>query len=158
MDFFIFFILVILSAVFSASETALFSLRESQVRLMERNAEWGAPLVAKLRRNPQRLLVTILIGNSVVNISIASFATVVAIGYFGSFGAGIATGFSTVIVLVLGGHTTARSCAGLEPQFTRRDTMVPTCASGKVLTQRTKRSTTSCGLLDIAITCLQTRA
>lgn len=101
MDFFIFLILVVLSALFSASETALFSLRESQVRLMERNGEWGASLVAKLRRNPQRLLVTILIGNSVVNISIASFATVVAIGYFGSLGAGIATGFSTVVVLVL---------------------------------------------------------
>ena len=101
MDFFIFLILVMLSATFSAAETALFSLRDSQVRLLERSGERGAILVAKLKNDPQRLLVTILIGNSVVNISIASFATVVAIGYFGSLGAGIATGLSTIVVLVL---------------------------------------------------------
>jgi len=102
MDFLIFLILIALSATFSAAEIALFSLRESQVRLMERNGERGAKLVAQLKQNPQRLLVTILIGNNVVNISIASFATVIAIGYFGSLGAGIATGLSTVVVLLLG--------------------------------------------------------
>ncbi|OGZ07863.1 MAG: hypothetical protein A2942_04195 [Candidatus Lloydbacteria bacterium RIFCSPLOWO2_01_FULL_50_20] len=101
-EIFVFFVLITLSAMFSASETALFSLRESQTRLMERNGEWGARLVAKLKEHPQRLLVTILIGNNIVNISIASLATVIAIAYFGSIGAGIATGLTTVVVLVLG--------------------------------------------------------
>ncbi len=101
MEVFIFLVLIILSAIFSASETALFSLRESQVRLMERSGKRGTAFVAKLKQDPQRLLVTILIGNSVVNISIASLATVVATYHFGSLGAGIATGLSTIVVLVV---------------------------------------------------------
>ena len=102
MDFFIFFVLILLSAMFSASEIALFSLRDSQVRLMVRKKERNAKLIAYLKNNPQRLLVTILIGNNVVNITIASFATVIAIEYFGSLGFGIAAGLSTVVVLLLG--------------------------------------------------------
>lgn len=102
MDFFIFLALIILSATFSAAETAIFSLREGQVRLMGRNKERGAMLVARLRSMPQRLLVTILVGNNIVNISIASLATVLAIDYFDSFGAGIATGLTTVVVLIFG--------------------------------------------------------
>ena len=102
MDAIIFIVLIFISALTSASETALFSLRESQIRIMERNRERNAHLIAKLKGDPQRLLVTLLIGNNVVNISIASLATVLAIGYFESFGAGIAMGISTIIILFLG--------------------------------------------------------
>ncbi len=101
-EFFIFFFLVAFSALFSASETAFFSLRESQVKLMEQKGEWNAKIIARLKKNSQRLLVTILIGNNLANISIASYATVLAMGYFGSFGAGIATGVSAVVVVLLG--------------------------------------------------------
>lgn len=101
-DLLVFIILILLSAFFSAAETSLFSIRESQVRLMLRQKKRNATLVAKLKADPQRLLVTILIGNNIVNLSIASLATVVAIGYFDSFSAGIATGASTVVILLLG--------------------------------------------------------
>lgn len=102
MDFLIFLILILLTALFAGSETAFFSLRDSQVRLMERKKEHNARLIAKLKRDPQRLLVTLLFGNTVANLTIASFATVLAIEYFESFGAGIATGLSTVMILLLG--------------------------------------------------------
>ena len=102
MDIIIFIILIGLSATFSAAETALFSIRDSQVRLMQKRRLPKGELVAKLKGDPQRLLVTLLIGNNIVNISIASFATVLAISEFGSLGAGIAAGFSTVLILLLG--------------------------------------------------------
>lgn len=102
MDILIFTVLILFSALFSAAETSLFSIRESQVRLMVRQKKRNATFVAKLKSDPQRLLVTILIGNNVVNLTIASLATVLAIGYFDSFSAGIATGLSTVVILLLG--------------------------------------------------------
>jgi len=101
MDFIIFVILIALSAFFSAGETAFFSLRESQVRLMERHGDWNAGLIARLKSNPQRLLVTLLIGNNVVNVAIASLATLIGIEYFDSFGAGIATGVSAIVIVLL---------------------------------------------------------
>ncbi len=101
-DALIFIIFISFSAFFSAAETALFSIRESQVRLMVREKLRYANIVARLKADPQRLLVTILIGNNVVNLSIASLATVLAIDYFDSFSAGIATGVSTVVILLLG--------------------------------------------------------
>lgn len=101
MDSIIFIVLTAVSALFSASETALFSLRDSQVRLMQRRGERNVHIIAKLKADPQRLLVTLLFGNTVANLTIASFATVLAIGYFESFGAGIATGVSTVLILLL---------------------------------------------------------
>lgn len=102
MIFVIFILLVSLSAFFSASETAFLSLRESQVRLMERRKEWNAALIAYLKARPQETLVIILIGNNLVNISIASLATLVGVEYFKSLGAGIATGASTVVIILLG--------------------------------------------------------
>jgi len=101
-DILIFVVLISFSAFFSAAETALFSIRESQVRLMVRQKVRNANILAKLKADPQRLLVTILVGNNIVNLSIASLATVLAIDYFDSFSAGIATGASTVVILLLG--------------------------------------------------------
>lgn len=102
MDILIFTVLISLSALFSASETAFFSLRESEVAVLVRRKARNAKLVARLHGSPQRLLVTILVGNNIVNISIASYATMLAIAHFGSLGAGIATGLSTIVVLLLG--------------------------------------------------------
>ena len=99
---FTFIVLIALSAFFSACETAYFSIRDSEVRMMERKKLWNAKLVARLKRTPQRLLITVLVGNNLVNISIASLATVVGMDYFDSFGAGIATGVSAVVILLLG--------------------------------------------------------
>lgn len=97
-----FIVLIAFSAFFSACETAYFSIRDSEVRMMERKKSWNAKMVARLKRNPQRLLITVLVGNNLVNISIASLATVVGMDYFDSFGAGIATGVSAVVILLLG--------------------------------------------------------
>ena len=91
-----------MSAFFSASETALMSL--SKIRLIHLVEEKirGASVVEKLRKDPSRLLGTILVGNNLVNISASSIATVLAIKYFGDSGVGIATGVMTMLVLIFG--------------------------------------------------------
>lgn len=95
-------LLVVLSAFFSGAEIALFSLGEARVRALVEEGRRGADALAELKANPERLLVTILIGNNVVNIGAASLATAVALDVFGSSGVAYATGFMTLLVLILG--------------------------------------------------------
>ncbi len=95
-------VFIFLSAFFSGVEIAFFSLSSAKVRTMAREDLSGAKMVEKLKSNPQRLLIVILIGNNLVNIFAASLATQAAINTFGSSGVGIATGIVTLLVLVFG--------------------------------------------------------
>lgn len=91
-----------LSALFSASETALMSLSKIRVRHMLEEKVKGAELVHRLTQNPGKLLGAILVGNNVVNIGASALATSLAIGFFGDTGVGIATGIMTLLVLIFG--------------------------------------------------------
>jgi putative hemolysin len=102
MDIVIFIILILLSALFAGSETALFSLRESQVRIMVKNKEWNASVIARLKGDPHRLLATLLSGNTVVNISVGSLAAVSVAESADSIGVGLVTGIVTVLILLFG--------------------------------------------------------
>ncbi len=95
-------ILILFSAFFSGVETAVFSLSDIKLKKMVSRKEKNAKLVAKLKSNPQRLLITILIGNNVVNIAAASLATVIVAGIFNSSVVGITTGVMTLIILIFG--------------------------------------------------------
>lgn len=95
-------ILIVLSAFFSGTEIAMFSLSEIKVRKLVRRRKRGAKTLAKLKEDPHRLLTTILIGNNLINILAASIATVLFTDLFGSSGVGIATGVMTFLVLVFG--------------------------------------------------------
>lgn len=95
-------ICIVLSAFFSASETSIFSLRHSEVRLMERNKERNAHLLAKLKGDPHRVLVTILTGNTIVNIATGSLSAVIAMEASQSLSVGVAMGISTVCILIFG--------------------------------------------------------
>lgn len=101
-EFLIFATLLALSALASGSETAFFSLREGEIRVMVNDGVAGAKAIERLRKDPQRLLVSILLLNNIVNTSLASYATIVATNSFGNAGAGIATGLVTLLVLVFG--------------------------------------------------------
>ncbi|WP_420447020.1 hemolysin family protein [Candidatus Palauibacter sp.] len=94
--------LLILSGFFSGAEIALFSLREPRVRALVRKKRPGARALERLKRNPERLLITILIGNNVANIGAAAVATYTATELFGSAGVGLATGVMTLLVLFFG--------------------------------------------------------
>ncbi|MGI6732357.1 MAG: HlyC/CorC family transporter [Anaerovoracaceae bacterium] len=91
---------LVLSATFSASETALMSLSKIRLKQMLENKEKGAERVNKLLSNPSKLLSTILIGNNAVNIGASALATSISIDIFGNHGVGIATGVMTLLVLI----------------------------------------------------------
>lgn len=99
---FILFTLITFSAIFSAIELAFFSLSEPTIYNMSEDGGKNAKMVVKLRNNRDRLLITILIGNTVVDIGATTVATVLATSLFGSKGAGIAAGVMTLLVLIFG--------------------------------------------------------
>ncbi len=99
---FILLFLLILSGLFSSAETALTTVNKLRIRSMVEDKVKGAATVSKLIENPSRMLSTILIGNNIVNLSASSLATSLAIKYFDSLGAGIATGILTLLILIFG--------------------------------------------------------
>ncbi len=102
--------LLILSGFFSGAEIALFSLAEPRVRALVRAKRPGARALEKLKRNPERLLIIIRIGNNGARIGAAAVATYTATELFGSAGVGLATGVMTLLVLFFG-EITPRSFA-----------------------------------------------
>ncbi len=97
-----FILLILLSGLFSGAEIAFFSLSQSQARHLLHERKKNAHILWRLKQKPQRLLITILIGNNIVNVLTASIATVLAVDLFGSRGVGIATGVVTLLILVFG--------------------------------------------------------
>lgn len=96
------FICVLLSAFFSATETAYSTV--NTVR-MNHAAELGnkrAKGVVYITQRYDNALTTILIGNNIVNIGCSSIATVLCMNLFGDAGAAISTGAVTLIVLTFG--------------------------------------------------------
>lgn len=95
---------IILSAFFSGSETALFSLNKLQLKKMQKEDgdNWRVKSIVRLLDDPQRTLISILIGNMFVNISASSLATYLAIKFFGNIGIGIASGVMIFTILVFG--------------------------------------------------------
>jgi CBS domain containing-hemolysin-like protein len=98
----LFVICVLLSAFFSSSEVALISITRAKIRTLVNEGKHGSKALAELKEKPDRLLITILIGNNIVNIAAASLATAIAIRLFGDIGVGIATGFVVIILLIFG--------------------------------------------------------
>ena len=96
------FVLLIFSGIFSGSETALVSLSLARVEGLVKEHRSGARTLYQLKKNPSRMLTTILIGNNLVNIAASVMATVIATRWFGSSGPGIAVGALTILILVFG--------------------------------------------------------
>ncbi len=94
-------VLILFSAFFSGSEAALFSLGRASVSRLDTGSPAGKR-VARLLRRPRRLLITILIGNLIVNVFATSAATALAIGALGEKGVGIAFAVMSVVILAFG--------------------------------------------------------
>jgi CBS domain containing-hemolysin-like protein len=95
-------VLLVVSAFFSATEIAMFSLTPTQLDRLAAEDERGLGLQA-LREDAHRLLVTILVGNNVVNIAMSSILTVVLVAYLPPELAVVGTTLvATSLVLVCG--------------------------------------------------------
>lgn len=94
--------LILMSAYFSATETAFTSINKTRLRTMAEKGNKKADLVLKLSEKYDGLISTILIGNNIVNISVSSVATVFFVRYNEVYGALIATVVITLLVLIFG--------------------------------------------------------
>ena len=95
-------VLLICSAFFSACEAAFFSLTSFQLNeLKKKKGRWGL-VVNNLLEKPRELLITIYIGNELVNIAVSVITTSIFITMFGNVGIGIAIGVGTFLLLVFG--------------------------------------------------------
>lgn len=108
-------VLVMLSAYFSATETAFSSLNKTRLRAMSENGNKKAGMTLNLAENYDKLISTILIGNNIVNIAASSIATVMFVGIYGDIGATVSTAVITVVVLIFG-EITPKSIAKDNPE------------------------------------------
>jgi len=110
------FILLLLSAFFSGSETGMMSLNRYRLR-HQRKKSSGARRAAKLLATPDRLIGLILIGNNAVNILAAIIANALAIIYVGEAAAPwVATATLTIMVLVFA-EVTPKTIAAQNPEW-----------------------------------------
>lgn len=95
-------LLVLMSAYFSATETAFSSINKFRLKNLAINGNNRAQLVLILSHEYDKLLSTILIGNNIVNILSASLATILFTVYFPNSGVTISTVVMTIVVLIFG--------------------------------------------------------
>lgn len=111
----ILFILIGISAFFSSSETAMMALNKYKLKHLAKKNHRAAKRSLSLVRNPERLLVAILIGNTFANIFAGTVISSYSEDHFGDIGLLIATIVVTILVLVFG-EIIPKSFAAVYPQ------------------------------------------
>ena len=129
-------ILLILSGLFSATETALFSLSKIQLRRLKEARPVQSALIAQLLDSPRRTLNTILTGNMLVNITISALVTETVMCVSGQRGLGVSVGLATFLLLVFGevtpktfaiSHAESFSCFISRPLYLFSKIVSPVC-------------------------------
>jgi len=105
------FLLIVLSAFFSSSEIAMFSLPAHRVDALLNDGVPGARTLDHLKSDPHRLLVTILVGNNLVNIAMSSIATGLLAMYLTQGEAVLAATFGITALVLLFGESAPKSYA-----------------------------------------------
>ena len=108
-------VLLLLSAFFSGSETALVSLNRYQLRHKAREGHRGARLADKLLQRPDRLIGLILLGNNLVNFSAASLVAIIAFEMGGEPAVALGTLLLTLVVLIFS-EAAPKTMAALHPE------------------------------------------
>ena len=108
-------LLLCLSAFFSGSETALMSLNRYQLRHKAREGHRGAKLAEALLQRPDRVIGLILLGNNLVNFSMASLVGIITFKIGGEPAAAIGTVVLTLVVLIFA-ETAPKTLAALHPE------------------------------------------
>ncbi|WP_395789620.1 HlyC/CorC family transporter [Aquimonas sp.] len=108
-------ILLVFSAFFSGSETALMSINRYRLIHLAREGSRGARLAQKLLEQPERLIGLILLGNNFVNISASAIATIASVRIGGEAGVVVGTAVLTVVVLIFS-EVAPKTLAALNPE------------------------------------------
>ncbi len=98
----IIFVLILISAFCSCSETAFSCASTIRLKRWANEGNKRAKRALKIAENFDKTLTAILILNNIVNLGCSALATVLCIDLFGDYGAAIATGATTLLVLTLG--------------------------------------------------------
>jgi len=101
--FLVFVILFLLSAFFSSSETAFFSHSSADIEKIKKKSESSARQVVQLLEHPQKLLISIVVGNTIVNITAASLAALltIQISKYYNIDENIALAISVIVVTII---------------------------------------------------------
>ena len=93
-------VLILLSAFFSGSETALTAASRGKLRAAQDRGSKGAELALSITEDNERLIGSVLLGNNLVNILATSLATALFTSLFGDSGVALATLIMTLLVLI----------------------------------------------------------
>ncbi len=109
------FVLVILSAFFSSSETAMIALNRYRLRHMVKEGKRSAIISEELLKRPDRLIGLILLGNNLVNFIAASIATLIGIRLLGNLGAALSP-IVLVSVFLIFAEVMPKTVAAIKPE------------------------------------------
>ncbi len=104
-------LLIMGSGFFSSSEIAMFSLSPYQIDAMIEEGKRGAQAIKSLKSDPHRLLVTILVGNNLVNITMSSISTTIVGFYLDAGIAVIVSSLGITSIVLLFGESAPKSYA-----------------------------------------------
>ncbi|OGW82327.1 MAG: hypothetical protein A3G33_11525 [Omnitrophica bacterium RIFCSPLOWO2_12_FULL_44_17] len=125
-------LLLLMSAFFSGSEAAIFSLSKIEKRRLQSGHPLIWKIVERLLESPRRTLITILIGNMAVNTLMVAIVTLISIKLFGFGGVGwTIAGFT--VVLVLFGELTPKVFAVQQNVWTATITCIPLDLIARIL-------------------------
>jgi Mg2+/Co2+ transporter CorB len=108
-------LLILLSAFFSGSETALMTLNRYRLRHLAKIGHMGAVRAHRLLKRPDRLIGLILLGNNFVNILASSLATIIALRLGGEAFIAMAAGILTLVILIFA-EVAPKTLAALKPE------------------------------------------
>lgn len=128
--------LLVLSGLFSASETALFSLSRIQLRRLKERSPAKSGIIAQLLNSPRRTLNTILTGNMLVNITASALVTEILMRLMDQGALSLACGLTTFLLLAFGevtpktfaiSHAESFSCFIARPLSVFTKVISPVC-------------------------------
>ena len=108
-------VLLLLSAFFSGSETALMVLNRYRLQHFVKKKHAGAIRTQKLLQQPDRLIGLILLGNNAVNILASTIATIIALRLYGESGVLLTPIILTIIVLIFS-EVAPKTLATIKPE------------------------------------------
>lgn len=109
-------IMIILSAYFSATETAFSSLNRIRIKNLAESGNRRAKLAYRLAGNYDELISSVLVGNNIVNITASSVATVLFIQMLGGSAGPTASTVAMTIIILIFGEVTPKSIAKESPE------------------------------------------
>jgi len=93
-------VLLVLSAFFSGSETALMAISRLRLRHLAETKPRRAGIVEGILKKPEKLIGTILLGNNLVNVAMSAIATALAISFWGERGIAYVAAILTLVILI----------------------------------------------------------